>query len=70
MEWAAWMNAAGGQQAAGVLPRRRAAGAPLARAHLEHQKARRVPGPQGPDWRNDPAVLRRVRDALAAGGWR
>jgi hypothetical protein len=36
MEWAAWMNAAGGQQVAGVLLRRPAAGAALARAYLEY----------------------------------
>jgi hypothetical protein len=70
MEWAAWMNAAGGQQVAGVLPRRPAAGAALARAHLEYQGAHRAPGSEGPGWRNDLAVLRRVRDALASGGRR
>jgi hypothetical protein len=67
MEWAAWMNAAGGQQVAGVLPCRPAAGAALARAHLAYQGAHRAPGANGPGWVSDPAILRRVRDALASG---
>jgi hypothetical protein len=54
----------------GGLPARPTSGAALARAHLEYQGAHRAPGPEGPDWRNDPALLRRVRDALASGGWR
>jgi hypothetical protein len=70
MEWAAWMNAAGGQQVAGVLTRRPAAGAALARAHLEYRGAHRAPEAGGPRWITDPAVLRRVRDALAPGGQR
>lgn len=70
MEWAAWMNAAGGQQVAGVLPRRPAAGAALASAHLEYRGAHRAPEAGGPCWITDPAVLRRVRDALAPGGQR
>lgn len=52
------------------LTARPAAGAALARAHLEYRGARRAAGEQRPDWAVDPAVLRRVRDALAAGGWR
>jgi hypothetical protein len=69
MERAARMNAAGGRhQAAGGLPARPAAGAAQARAHLEYAGAHRAPGPEGPGWQGDPAVLRRVRDALASGG--
>jgi hypothetical protein len=68
MEWAAWMNAAGGQQVAGALPRRPAAGAALARAHLEYRGAHRAPELNGPRWVSDPAILRRVRDALTSGG--
>ena len=70
MEWAAWMNAAGGQQVAGVLPRRPAAEAALARAHLEYRGGHRAPEAGGPRWVSDPAVLRRVRDVLAPGGLR
>ena len=70
MEWAAWMNAAGGQQVTGALPRRPAAGAALATAHLEHLGPHREPGAGRSGWITDPAVLRRVRDALASGGWR
>ena len=54
----------------GGLPARPEAGAAQARAHLEHQGAHRVPGAPGPGQQTDPAVLRRVRDALASGGWR
>jgi hypothetical protein len=71
MERAAGKNAAGGRyQAAAGLPARPAAGAAQARGHLEYQGAHRAPGSEGPGWRNDPAVLRRVRDALAPGGRR
>jgi len=54
----------------GGLPARPAAGAAQARERLEHQGAHRVPGVPGPARQTDPAVLRRVRDALAAGEWR
>lgn len=71
MEQAAGMNAARGRhQAAGGLPAQTAAGAALARAHLEYRGAHRAPGEQRPDWAADPAVLRRVRDALRQEGWR
>lgn len=59
---------AAGERAEDRLPRRPAAGAEQARAHLEHQGAYRAPGPGGPGWAVGPAVLRRVRDALASGG--
>lgn len=50
----------GGQhQAAGGLPARPQPGAAGARAHLEYRGAHRAPG-----------TWRRVRDALARGGWR
>jgi hypothetical protein len=63
---AAGTDAAGGRhRAPGALPRRPAAGAVEARAHLEYRGAHRVPGPGGRGWAADPAVLRRVRDALA-----
>jgi len=69
MERAARMDTAEGRhQEAGGLPARPAAGAALARAHLEYQGTHRMPGAQRPGWRNDPAILRRVRDALALGG--
>jgi hypothetical protein len=70
MEWAAWMNAAGRQQMAAGLPGRPAAGAALARAHLEYAGPHREPGAGRSGWITDPAVLRRVRDALAPGGRR
>ena len=54
----------------GGLPARPAAGAAAARAHLEYRGAHRAPGSEGPGWQNDPAILRRVLDALASGGWR
>jgi hypothetical protein len=57
-------------QVTGGLPARPAAGAALARAHLEHQEAHRAPEANGPGWVSDPAILRRVRDALVSGGWR
>jgi hypothetical protein len=47
---------------------RPAAGAALARAHLEYREAHRAPEADKPRWITDPAVLRRVRDALAPGG--
>lgn len=53
-----------------TLTVRPAAGAVRARAHLEDRGPYQAPGSGEPAWRNDPAVLRRVRDALAAGGWR
>lgn len=56
-----------GERAEGRLPRRPAAGAEQARAHLEHQGAYRALGPDGPGWAAGPAALRRVRDALASG---
>lgn len=53
------------------LTARPPAGAALARAHLEYRGARQPAGSQTLSWQNDPAVLRRVRDALAPGGcWR
>lgn len=52
------------------LPARPAAGAARAREHLEHQGAHRPPGVPEPGQQTDPDILRRVRDALAAGGWR
>jgi hypothetical protein len=71
MERAAGMNAARRRhQAPGGLPARPAAGAVLAREQLEYRGAHRAPGAQRPDWAVDPAVLRRVRDALRRGGWR
>lgn len=71
MEWAAGRDGTGGRhQAPGGLPARPAAGAARARAHLEDRGLYRAPGSEGPGWRIDPAVLRRVRDALAAGGLR
>jgi hypothetical protein len=71
MERAAGRGDAGRRRrGAGGLPARPAAGAARARAHLEYQGAHRAPGPEGPGWQNDPAILRRVRDALASGGWR
>jgi hypothetical protein len=71
MERAARINAAGGRhQAAGRLPGRPAAGTALARAHLEYTGPHREPGSGTSGWITDPAVLRRVRDALAPGGRR
>lgn len=71
MERAAGMNAARGRhQAAGGLPVRPAAGAALARTQLEYRGAHRAPTEHRPDWAVDPAVLRRVRDALVRGGGR
>jgi hypothetical protein len=55
-------------RAAVGLPRRRAAGAEQAGAHLEYRGTHRAPGPHGPGWAVSPAVLRRVRDALMSGG--
>jgi hypothetical protein len=60
-------HAAGGQPE-GSLPRRSAAGAEQARAHLAYRGTRRAPGSGGPGWVTDPALLRRVRDALASAG--
>ena len=57
----------GGRHQAGGLPWRPAAGAAQARAHLEYLGAHRAPRPCGPLWATGPAVLRRVRDALASG---
>ena len=51
-------------RAPGRLPRRPAAGAEQARAHLEYQGVHRAPGPDSPGL----AVLRWVRDALVSGG--
>ena len=71
MERAAGRDGAGRRrQGMSGLPARPAAGAALARAHLEYLGAHRVPEAAGPRWAADPAVLRRVRDALASGGWR
>jgi hypothetical protein len=58
--------ARGRHRAAGGLPRRPAAGADQARAQLEYLGTHRGPG--SPGWATGPAVLRRVRDALASGG--
>jgi hypothetical protein len=63
-------GAGGRHQAEGSLPGRPDAGAALARAHLEHLGPHREPGAGRPDWITDPAILRRVRDALASGGQR
>jgi hypothetical protein len=57
----------GRHRTAGGLPRRPTAGAAQAKAYLEYQGAHRAPGPDGPSWAAGPAVLRRVRDALASG---
>jgi hypothetical protein len=71
MERAAGRDGAGRRhRGAGGLPARPAAGAALARAHLEYQGAHRAAEAPGPGQWPDPAVLRRVRDALASGGWR
>jgi hypothetical protein len=59
----------GGRHQAG-LPARPAAGAALARTHLEYAGPHRAPGAGRSGWITDPAVLRRVRDALAPGGQR
>jgi len=56
--------AGGRHRAAGTLPRRPAAGAEQARAHLEYRGTHRAPGADAPPL----AVLRRVRDALMSGG--
>jgi hypothetical protein len=63
-------DARGRHQAAGGLPARPPTGAELARAHLEYRRAHRAPGAEEPRWITDPAILRRVRDALASGGRR
>jgi hypothetical protein len=71
MERAAGRDDAGGRhRASGGLPARPAAGAALARAHLEYAGPHREPGAGRSGWITDPAVLRRVRDALAPGGRR
>jgi len=71
MERAAGRDGARGRrQGTGGLPARQAAGAALARAYLEYQGAHRAQEADGPRWVVDPAILRRVRDALASGGWR
>jgi hypothetical protein len=57
----------GWHRAAAGLPRRPAEGADQVRAYLEVRGAHRAPGLDGPGWAISPAVLRRVRDALAAG---
>ena len=67
MERAAGRHAAGGRYQAGMLPRRSAAGAAQARAHLEHRGKHWAPGAGGLSWATDPGILRRVRDALASG---
>ncbi|HET9969184.1 MAG TPA: hypothetical protein VFQ68_13195 [Streptosporangiaceae bacterium] len=59
-------NTGGRHREAAGLPARPATGATQAREHLERQRAYR----KGPPWVTDPAVLRRVRDALAPGGQR
>ncbi len=71
MERATGRDSSGGRRReADSLPARTAAGAALARAHLEYRGAHRAPEAGGPRWVVDPAVLRRVRDALAPGGQR
>ena len=71
MDWAALRDGAGRwHQTAGGLPARPAAGAALARAHLEYRGAHRAPGTEGPRWITDRVILRGVRDALASGGRR
>jgi hypothetical protein len=71
MERAAGRGDAGRRhREAGGLPARPTAGAALARAHLEDQGAHRAPEAGGPRWVSDPAILRRVLDALASGGQR
>jgi hypothetical protein len=71
MERVAGMNAAGGRhRGSGGLPARPAAGAAQARAHLDDRGLYQAPGSGWPGRRIDPDVLRRVRDALASGGWR
>ena len=68
MERAAGRGGAGRRhRGAGGLPARPAEGAALARAHLEYRGAHRAPEAGGPRWATGPAVLRRVRDALASG---
>jgi hypothetical protein len=68
MERAAGRGDAGKRhREAGGLPARPAAGAALARAHLEYRGAHRAPEMGGPRFVTDPAILGRVRDALASG---
>ena len=59
----------GRHRAAGGLPRRPAASAAAARADLEYRAAHRAPRPDAAGWAASLDVLRRVRDALTAGGW-
>jgi hypothetical protein len=68
MDRAADEGASGRRRASGGLPRRPAAGTDRVRAELEHQAAHRAPEPDADRWAVSAAVLRRVRDALAAGG--
>jgi hypothetical protein len=71
MERAAGRDGAGRRRRkAGGLPARPTAGGALARAHLEYRGAHRAPEMNGPRGTIDPAILRRVRDALAPGGRR
>jgi hypothetical protein len=58
------------RRTAGGLPVRPAAGTVQARAYLEDRGPCQAPESGGLAWRTDPAVLRRVRDALSAGGQR
>ncbi|HEY2270559.1 MAG TPA: hypothetical protein VGI96_48640 [Streptosporangiaceae bacterium] len=68
MERAAGKDGAEGlRRWAGGLPARPEAGAALARAHLEYRGTHQAPEAGGPRWAVDPAILRRVRDALASG---
>jgi hypothetical protein len=68
MDRAAGRDGAGRRhRGAAGLPARPAEGGALAREHLEYQGAHRAPQPVGARWAVDPAILRRVRDALASG---
>jgi hypothetical protein len=58
---------AAGERAEDRLPRRPAAGAEQAGADLKYREARRAPVSGDSGWATGPAVLRRVRDALAPG---
>jgi hypothetical protein len=70
MDRAADGGAGGRHRAPEALPRRPAAGTDRVRAELKHQAAHRAPEPAAAHWAISVAVLRRVRDALAAGGRR
>ena len=68
MEWAAWMNAAGGQQVAGTLPRRPTAGAALGFELPSRgivQVSMNVEDPERGDLHE---IVARVRDEAAARG--